>query len=64
MALKTTKLEESARNGNCTAVRVLLEENVDPNPLSVDTVDTMKSMFGQRDDALAISIHLLCFERG
>ena len=64
VALKTMKLAEVARNGNSTAVHVLLEENVDPNPLSADTVDTIKSIFGQRDDTLAISIYLLCFERG
>ena len=64
VALKTTKLAEVARNGNCTAVRVLLEENVDPNSLTGATEDTIKSILGQRDDRLVFSIHLLCFERG
>ena len=64
LALKTTRLAEAARNGNSQDVRELLEENVDPNSMCGATVDMVKNICGKTDDAVAISIRLLCFERG
>ena len=65
-ALKTTKLAEVAHDRDSTAVRVMLEENVDPNSMSGDTatMNFLTNDFCRRDERHATYIYMICFERG